>query len=130
MKFTLLAYESTLVHVAGYLPTHNAEEFTQRLTKLVEDFSAKSGVPTSEVQWEDVLNSDWCRRMVVLWAKVPQDWKPTEGTFVLDESYMENWHPNSSRSLSCFLEGRGKYLDIRKHPPVTPHNLFRTVIRK
>jgi hypothetical protein len=130
MKFTLLTYQSILVHNAGYVPDHSAIEFAERLTKLADEFAEHSGIPAKDVIWQKVQSSDWCARMVVLYASVPKDWEPTSETFCLDEVYNESWFPNLVSSLQNFLEGGGKYRDIRKHPAVNPHNLFRTKTRK
>jgi len=127
MKLTLLTYDSTVAYNAGYAFSSKAVEMAQILTDLVNDFSKETGVNPKDIWWKEVDDSDWCRRMVIIYAKVPNDWKPTENTFIWDEYYTKDWYENSVRSFWDWVEGRGVTTDIIKYPAKTPHNLFRTI---
>jgi hypothetical protein len=126
MKLTLITYESIVAHNAGYAMNIGAVEFSKALYGLANDFAGATGVDIGKVEWEHVADSDWCKNMVVLWAKVPVDWQPTPETTVLGDSYDPSWFPNLSNSLYGWIEGRGKFVDINDRPAKNPHNLYRT----
>jgi len=127
MKLTLLTYDSMVAHNAGYSHSCKALEFAKILTKLVDSFSKETGVGKNEIYWQEVTQSDWCKNMVIIYAQVDKEWKPTAQTSVLDESYDPKWYSQMCRSLSDWIYGNGRFTNIEKDPAQNPHSLFRTV---
>lgn len=104
--------------------------FQKILTKLTNDFAAEAGVKKNDVYWQEVEDSDWCKRMIIIYAKVGKDWKPTKETTVYDESFDSKWYPNLAKDLSSWIYGGGRNVNIEKDPPKNPHSLFRTIAKK
>lgn len=123
MKFTLLTYDSTLAHNAGYY-TSSAAAFAEHLARLVDQFAAASGVEKSKIYWMPLEHSEWFRDMVILYATVPPDWEPTPETEVWDKTRNLDWFPNLAKNLSCWIAGKGNSVDLDYFPPTAPHRLF------
>jgi hypothetical protein len=128
MQFTLLTYDCYLMHNAGYADSSDAVAFAKILTDLAAEFKKHSGVDTP-IYWKSVNDSDWCKNMLILYAKVDADYVPTENTTIVDRSYDTGWYPYLSTSISNWIVGRGNFTDIRTSPAQTPHNLYRTKIK-
>lgn len=127
MQFSLLTYDSTLALNAGYSGNSNAIEFSKTLLRLVVQFSAYSGVPLKDISWIEVTNSDWCKNMLLLYAKVPADWQPRNDTSVRDREFDPTWHPNLAKGFWQWMHGGGECVNILQTPPETPHQLFKTI---
>lgn len=127
MKVTLLTYDSVLVCNAGYIGNSKAVEFSDILKAKAIEFSTYAGIDWNSIYWQEVTDSDWCKNTIVLYAGVAADWKPTEETVVYDESFDPNWYSNLARDFNSFIRGRGSCVDIKQHPPKSPHSLFKTI---
>lgn len=123
MKLTLITYESTVFHSAGYAYTENAIDFITKLKKLVDAFSKETGVSKNAVHFWHVQESNRYKDMLIIYANVSLDWQPTKDTFVVD-SDGKTFHPNLAFTFVDWIQGDG-YIDIEKHPPIKPHTLFR-----
>lgn len=128
MNFTLLTYDSMLAHNAGYTGNSKVVDFTNTLARLLDEFSRHSGVKKEDVYWLEVDQSDWCKRCVILYAKVDPIWTPTEKTFVIGSTYDPSWHPNLTSSLNTWIRGGGHFVNIVENPAQNPHSLYRTLI--
>jgi hypothetical protein len=127
MKLYLVTYESIVAYNAGYAQSATCVQFIETLTKLVDEFLIATGANKKDIYWEHVTHSDWCKNMVIIWAKVPSDWKPTDETFVLDEIYNKDWRPELAFTLGDWISGNGKSINCVTNPPKHAHNLFKAI---
>lgn len=129
MELTLLTYDSTVCHNAGYLDVSNVSSLIKNLNKLVAQFCKITNIPKNQVFWVEVTNSDWCKNMVFIYGVVDKNWKPTSKTYVVNKSYDKDWNPNLAQSFSTYIKGYGENINILKQPPQNPHNLFKTIVK-
>ncbi len=129
MQFSLLTYDCTLALNAGYSGSRNAIEFSKTLLRLVTQFSAYSGVHHKDISWIEVTNSDWCKNTLLLYGRVPADWQPRTDTEVWDGEFDPSWHSNLATGFWQWMRGGGQFVNILQTPPVTPHQLFKTIQR-
>jgi hypothetical protein len=101
---------------------NNVQEFTKNLSEKTKQFCKVSGVKFEDVNWEYVLNSDWIQYNIVLYAIVPQDWKPVDNTFITGDII-----DTSVKTFSDHLVGKGRFTNISEYPPNKPHELFQTI---
>jgi hypothetical protein len=127
MELTLLTYDCTVAHNAGYLQTGRIVDFVEQMSDLAQRFSNETGIPVENVFWNEVTHSDWCKNCVMVWGRVENDWEPTPNTKVWDERYFKTWYPNLASSFYTFCVGGGKYVNIVEMPPQTPHKRFKSV---
>lgn len=125
MKVTLITYDSTLLHNAGYLNTAKAVEFGDNLKKIAAEFAAIAEVSEEDIYWVEVYNSDWCKNMSIFYTRVAADWQPTDKTNVVgaikDESY-----PNLDFNFDSYIKGRGNVINNKTYPPINAHSLYRS----
>ncbi len=126
MKLTLLTYPSVLVQNLGYQNTSRAFEFGKKLESLATEFSLTANIDKNDVYWMEVTNSDWCQNMVVLYAKVAADWKPTPEIFIMGEIHDENYYPYLDYDLFSYLKGGGHSINNIDNPPTQAHKLYRS----
>ena len=123
MNHNLLTYDSVVTHNAGYAANASAKEFAETLLKLTKQFATKIGVKEEDVFWWQVTDSDWCNRMLIIYASVPTDWKPLKDTYIYNDSPSTH-RPELVFNLSSWIKGRGERVNINVNPPREPHKLF------
>ena len=109
------------------MTSNPAVDFIDALKKRVDEFAMEYNIPIKSINFEEVTDSDWCKRCIVLWAYVPTDWEPPINTVVLNQSYSNSHFPWCAYDIRSYIEGRGKTVNVERNPPKNPHKLYRTI---
>jgi hypothetical protein len=121
MKLTLTTYDSIVSHKSPKF-SHKTTEFANILLSLTTQFAAETGANPDKIYWEFVTDSDWCAQYLFIYTTVPNNWKPTDSTIIVDE--YDNFE--TVKTFGDYIYGRGRCRNVTNEPPTNPHNLFRS----